>query len=49
MIFNDENEIIDYLRKKYNKRNVEEILDRVDNGMPMEDIEKEKIVPGKGY
>jgi len=47
-IFNDENEIIDYLRKKYNKRNVEEILDKVDNGMPMEDIEKEKNNPKKG-
>lgn len=41
-IFNDESEIIDYLRKRYNKRNVEEILDRVDNGMPMEDIERER-------
>ena len=48
LIFNDENEIIDYLRKKYNKRNVEEILDRVDNGMPMEDIEKEKNSARKG-
>ena len=47
-IFNDESEIIDYLRKKYNKRNVEEILDRIDNGMPMEDIEKEKNSPRKG-
>ena len=40
-IFNDEEEIIDFIKKKYNKRKVEEIFNKEDNGMVINDYQKE--------
>ena len=31
MIFNDEEEIIEYIKKKYNKRNIDEIINKGNN------------------
>ena len=48
IIFNDEEEILSYIKRKYNKRKMEEIYDREDNGMVVNDSEKgnEKKYPG---
>ena len=46
LIFNDEEEIIDFLRKKYNKRNVDEIFNRFENGMASNELDFENNYRG---
>ena len=41
-VFNDEEEIIEFIKKKYNKRKVDEILNRGDNGMVVDANEPKK-------
>ena len=41
-IFNDEDEIIEFIKKKYNERNVNEIIKRENNNTPYDELKKEK-------
>ena len=41
-VFNDEEEIIEFIKKKYNKRKVDEILNRGDNAMVVDANEPKK-------
>ena len=47
-IFNDEDEIIEFIKKKYNKRNVDEIVNREKNNTPYDELKKEKKEKYKG-
>ena len=42
LVFNDEQEIIEYIKKKYNKRNIDEIINRGKNNKVIVEPKKEK-------
>ena len=42
LVFNDEQEVIDYIKKKYNKRNIDEIISRGNNNKVIVEPKNEK-------